>query len=212
MSPDRQIALLARELAETKATLAAKLEGEDLEEAIGNPFSFVADQIGTLAAIVLFIRFDVRSLGEALRALAVVLSFKTEPPPLQELLDDLDEQDGRSPRDGWRSRCRNGSEMTKHAVALARSRAEGGASRGGPDLKRAIGEPFEFLCNQIGQEAAVAFFLKFNRRSIDVALRALGWMLAYHESPPSMNTLLSEMVGEEREEFADVDVSSLTIQ
>lgn len=207
MSIDEQIAVLARKLAETKATLAAKVEGADLEQAIGNPFRFVADQIGDVAATSLFIRFDIRSLGEALRSLAVAQSYKTSPPPLEPLLDDLDGQ--RSP--GWRSQYRNQREITEHAIALARQRAQIGASRTGPDLVGVIGEPFTFLRNQIGERAAVAFFLTFDARSIDVTLRAIGWMLAYQELPPSIDTLLTEMAGKEAADFEAEDICTKTI-
>lgn len=212
MSPDRQIALLARHLAETKAALAAKTEGKDLEDAIGDPFRFVANQIGDMAAVVFFIRFDINSLGDGLRALAVMLALKNSPPSARELLKEFDDQQQGSFGSRWRAEHRSEREMAEHALALARMRADEGTARGGPDLKRTVRDPFRFLADRIGEQAAVAFCIRFNAKSIHIAVRALAWMLVYQESPPSFSQLLSEMVGEQQVDLEDIPLSSLRIQ
>ncbi len=212
MSPDRQIDLLARELARTKAALAAKAEGQDLEDALGSPFEFVADLVGERAAVVLFIRFDIQSLGEGLRALAIMIGFKNSPPPLDTLLDEFDEPEQTKSRLRSRPRLQSERKIAERALALARSRAEEGAAQRGPDLKRAIGDPFDFLADRIGEQAAAAFCIRFNATSINVALRVLGWMSIYQSSPPSIGQLLSNMVGEEQVDFKNMPLDSLKVQ
>ena len=75
-----------------------------------------------------------------------------------------------------------------------------------------VGDPFRFLANQIVEQAAAAFCLRFNARSINIALRAPAWMLVYRESPPSFNELLSGMAGEEQMDLEEMPLSTPSIQ
>lgn len=212
MSPGRQIALLARELAETKAALAAKSEGKELENFIGNPFELVAGMVGHRAATVLFIRFDIESLGLGLCALAVMLEFKDSPPPLRPLLAKLDKREQGKWKLRWRSRLQSDREVAERSLAIARSRAKEGAALRGRDLERAFGDPFQFLAERIGERAAVAFCIRFDSPLISMGLRILGWMHVYQVSPPSIDELLSRMVGDEGTDFQDMPPASPRIQ
>ena len=208
MSPSRQIATLARQLAEAKAALAAKVEGRDLEDAIGNPFKFLARLSSEEAAVVLFIRFNIESMGQGLRALAVVLQLKEAPPSLRVVLDEFDNrEEGKS-----RGRLRGQGSIAQRSLAIARSRAKVGAAAGGSDFERTFGDPFQFLADRIGERAAIAFFVRFNGSAIDTALRILGWMQVYQDSPPSIGDLLTEMAGERQLDFEQTPLVTGRIQ
>ena len=212
MSPERQIAVLARELAEAKAALVTSTEGKDLEDAIGNPFDLVASLVGETAAVFLFIRFDIESLGKGLRALAVMLSLKDSPPPLRTVLAELDDRAQAKSKVRWRSRLQSKRKIAERSLAIARSNAAEAAALRGPDVERTLGDPFQFLAERIGEQAAIAFCIRFNAASINIALRIVGWMHVYQTSPPSVAELLSGMVGEEHAEFQDMPPVSPRIQ
>ncbi len=212
MSSDHLINVLARAWAETKAELAAKLEGEDLEDAIGDPFEFVANLCGTDAAVRFFIQFSVRSTGEPLRALAQMVSYRDSPPPWEEELDSLGQrQYGTASPAAWKS-YRGRDARAELAVKLAMERAMAGATRKSEDLLQAIGEPLEFLSNQIGQAAAVAYCLHFNDMAIETSLRALAWLLVCQDDPEPLRTFLSRFAPKEELDIDRMQLDSLLVQ
>ena len=208
MSPERQVAHFARVFAVAKAHLALKMVSDEFpEDMVGcadDPFGLVSGHIGELAAVAIIIRFDLQPLCDALRYLNCMRRFQEAPPRT------------RQPRNAARpkpaaSRSRQGeseSGSSDPSRKLARAKARASLKAGGEALQRKVRDPFGFLAEQIGNRAATAFLLRFDKSAVAAALTMWTWMLAYKKSTPPLRQLISDMAARAKLEETPVPLVS----
>ena len=181
---DRAVAIARR-----RARLGDKDAG-GLHNMIGNPFRYLSERLGEEGAVSFLLRFEIESIGSALTALALLKSFKEDPPTHRQVINSManrvDPPNAPGALESW-----TGDRSLAHLVlAIARTKARLGAKAAGKDIETALGDPFRFVADEIGEQPAVAFFLQFDLESIASSLAMGAEALQYRRSPPEFAEIL----------------------
>ena len=133
---------------------------------IGNPFRYLTERLGEEGAVSFLLRFEIESIGRALTALALLKTFKEDPPTHRQVIKSMakrvDPPNAPGALESW-----TGDRSLAHLVlAIARTKARLGAKIAGKDIDSALDDPFRFVADEIGEQPAVAFFLQFDLGAI----------------------------------------------